>query len=68
MESETMLSLRKKSPLPEAQRRFEPVTLYHTGQRAKNITNWAILAPQIKQLIILRYTLLVLALLFDDGF
>ena len=33
MESETMLTLREKSPLPEAQRRFEPVMLNHTGQQ-----------------------------------
>ena len=33
MESEPMLTPREKSPLPEAHRWVEPVTLHHTGQR-----------------------------------
>ena len=39
MEPETMLSPRGKSPLPEAQRRFEPAKLYYTGQRAQHTTD-----------------------------
>ena len=27
-----VLTLREKSPLPEAQRRFEPATLHHAGK------------------------------------
>ena len=39
MESEPMLSPRKKSPLPEAQRKFEPATLHLTGQQAQHTTD-----------------------------
>ena len=39
MESETMLTPREKSPLPKAQRRFEPVTLHHAGQRDQHNTD-----------------------------
>ena len=39
MEPETMLTPREKSPLPEAQRRVEPATLHHAGQRAQHTTN-----------------------------
>ena len=39
-----MLTPRGKA-LPEAQRRVEPVTLYHVGQQAQHATNWAIPAP-----------------------
>ena len=38
-ESETILTPRKKSPLPEAQRRFEPATLHHGGERAQHTTD-----------------------------
>ena len=34
MESEAMLTPRENSPLPQTQRRVEPATLHHTGQRA----------------------------------
>ena len=45
MESETILTLRKKkSPLPEAQRRFKPATLHHAGQWAQHTTDWTTLA------------------------
>ena len=44
MESEPIFTLRKKSPLPEAQRRFEPATLHLAGQPAQHTANWAILA------------------------
>ena len=43
--SEPMLSSREKSPLPEAQRRFEPTTLHDAGQRAQHTTDWAIPVP-----------------------
>ena len=36
---ETMLTPREKSPLAEAQRRFEPATLYHARQRAQHTTD-----------------------------
>ena len=39
MESEPMLTPREKSTLPEAQRRVEPTTLHHTGQRAQHTTD-----------------------------
>ena len=42
MESEPMLTPRKKSPLPETQRRVETVTLYHTWRQAKHSTDGAI--------------------------
>ena len=45
MESEPMLTPRKKSPLPGAQRRVKPVMLHHAGQRAQHTTDWAIRAP-----------------------
>ena len=35
-----------KSPLPEAQRRIEPTTLHHAGQRDQHTTDWAIPAPE----------------------
>ena len=35
----------KKSPLLEALRRDEPLTLYHTGQQTQHTTDWAIQAP-----------------------
>ena len=34
-----------KSPVPEAQRRFEPAMLYHTGQQVQHTTSRAIPAP-----------------------
>ena len=34
-----------KPPLPEAQRRIEPVMLHHKGQRTQHTTYWTILAP-----------------------
>ena len=40
-----MLTSRENSPLWQAQRRIEPVTLHHAGQWAQNTTDWAILAP-----------------------
>ena len=40
-----MLSSREKSPLPEAQRRFEPTTLHDAGQQAQHTTDWAIPVP-----------------------
>ena len=45
MESETMLTSRGKSPLLEAERRFEPVTQHHAGQGAQHTTDWAVPAP-----------------------
>ena len=39
MESEPMLTPREKPPLPEAQRRVEPMMLHHTGQRAQLTTD-----------------------------
>ena len=45
MESEPMLTPRKNSPVPEAQRSVEPTTLHHTGQRAQHTTYWAVLGP-----------------------
>ena len=45
MESEPMLTPRKKSPLLEAQRRVKPATLHLAGQRAQHTTNWAIPIP-----------------------
>ena len=41
----THVNSKKKSPLPEAQWRVEPVTLHHAGQWVQHITDWAILAP-----------------------
>ena len=38
-ESEPMLTPGEQSLLPEAQRRFEPVTLYHAGHRAQHTTD-----------------------------
>ena len=38
-ESEAMLTPREKSPLPEAQRTIEPVTLHHVGQPAQYTTD-----------------------------
>ena len=35
----------KPSPLPEAQRRFKPAMLYHTGQWVQHTTDWAIPVP-----------------------
>ena len=35
MESEPMITPKEKSPPPEPQRRFEPRTLHHAGQRAQ---------------------------------
>ena len=46
MKSEPVLTPREKSPLPEAQRRVELVTLHHAGQRAQHTTKWAIQAPE----------------------
>ena len=45
MESEPILTPKEKSPLLEVQRRVEPMTLHHTGQRAQHTINWAIPAP-----------------------
>ena len=45
MESEHMFTPKEKSPLPEAQRRVEPMTLHYAGQRAQQSTYWAILVP-----------------------
>ena len=48
MDSETMLTQtwpRDKSPLLDAQRRFELVTLHHTAQQAQHNINWAIPDP-----------------------
>ena len=45
MESDTMLTPRGKSPLPEAQRRVEPAMMHHAGQRAQHTTDWAMPAP-----------------------
>ena len=54
--SETKLTAREKSPVPEAQRRFEPVTLHHTRQPAQLTTDWAISAPtQIDQNVVITY-------------
>ena len=39
---------RQKSPLPETQRRVEPATLRHAGQRAQHTTDWAIVAGTAK--------------------
>ena len=39
MESEPMLTLKEKFTLPEAQRRFEPITVHHAEQRAQHTTN-----------------------------
>ena len=47
MESEPMLTPKEKSPLLEAQGRFEPATLHHTGEPAQRTTDWAILAPMV---------------------
>ena len=33
------VDFKEKSPLPEAQRRVEPVTLHHAGQRAQHTTH-----------------------------
>ena len=49
MESETLLTPRGKSPEPEAQMRFEPATLHHTGQRTQHTTDWAIPAPVMRR-------------------
>ena len=40
MGSETVLTPRRKTPLLEAQRRFEPATLHHAGQRAQHTADW----------------------------
>ena len=40
-----MLTPREKSLLPEIQRRVEPATLHHAGQRAQHTTDWTIPAP-----------------------
>ena len=45
MESEPILTPREKSPLPEAQKRVEPVMLHHAGQQAKHTANKAIQSP-----------------------
>ena len=45
METETMLTSMGKSPLPEAQSRFEPGTLHYAGQRAQHTTDRAVPAP-----------------------
>ena len=42
-----MVTPREKSCLPEAQKRIEPATLHHTGQRAQHSTGWPILAPDL---------------------
>ena len=39
MESKPMLAPREKYSLPEAQKRIEPSTLHHEGQRAQHITD-----------------------------
>ena len=39
MESEAMLTLRGKSPLPEAQRRVEPAMQHHTREQAHHTTD-----------------------------
>ena len=39
VESEPKLTPREKSPLPEAQRRIEPTTLYHAGQQSQHATD-----------------------------
>ena len=44
-----MLTPREKSPLPEAQRRVEPATLHHSGQRAQHTSTevfWTLLSNQ----------------------
>ena len=46
MESETTLTPREKSPLPEAQRRFEHARLHEAGQWAQHTTDWVILIPR----------------------
>ena len=35
----THVNFKEKSPLPEAQRRVEPMMLHHTGQQAQHTTN-----------------------------
>ena len=45
IETETMLTPRGKSPLPEVQSRFEPATLHYAGQRAQHTTDRAVQAP-----------------------
>ena len=37
IESEPMLTLRGKPPLPEAQRRIKPMTLHHAGQWPRSL-------------------------------
>ena len=39
MESEPMLAPREKSPVSEAERRVEPMTLHEAGQRAQHTTD-----------------------------
>ena len=39
MESEPMLTPREKFPLLDVQRRIEPTTLHHAGQRAQHTTD-----------------------------
>ena len=51
MESEPMLTPREKSSLQDAQRRIEPATLHHVGQRAQQTTDRAIPAPWWKVLL-----------------
>ena len=42
----THVNSRGKKPLPEAQRRFEPVMLHQAGLWAHHTTNWAVGAPR----------------------
>ena len=39
MESELVLALREKSPLPDVHKSIEPTTLHHAGRRAQHTTN-----------------------------
>ena len=48
IKSETIFTPREKSPLPEAQRRFEPATLHLAGQRAQHTTEWPIPAQTFR--------------------
>ena len=49
MESEPILTPRKKYPLPEVQRRVEPTSLQHPGQQAQHTTDWASVSSEIIQ-------------------
>ena len=62
MESKPMLTPREISPLPEAQRRIEPMTLHEAGQQDTTPYHWAILAHVRWSKFLLSLTILLIAL------